>query len=228
MHRFRSERTGIPSDAGFLFPSPQLHLVVTPERKSVEWLHVCRVVHPWLSVVHLRYKGQEFKQVLYWAGRLIHEAGVPREKLVINGSPRVAMELGVGVHLPEEGPAPGDIRANFGHSTVIGCSVHSVTAARRKAQEGADYLYFGHVFSTGSKPGKAPRGTVALQAVCQSVDLPVIAIGGISAANASTLATTGCAGVAVISAIATATSPETAAKKLNIRLGEAWGGIVDE
>ncbi|SFS81565.1 thiamine phosphate synthase [Marininema halotolerans] len=213
MDPFVSKRTGIPLDAGFLMPPPQLHLIVSPKMESVEWISVVKAALPWLTIVHLRYKGQPDEKVLQWGKRLLAE-GVPKKKLVINGSPQVAMTLGVGIHLPEDGPSPEQVRGRYGHLPMVGCSIHSVTAARKKVQAGADYLYFGHVFKTDSKPGKAPRGTETLQCVCESVNVPVIAIGGITEHNIGFVTSSGCAGVAVISTIAKANSPDIVTRRL--------------
>lgn len=62
----------------------------------------------------------------------------------------------------------------------IGCSIHSVEEAQTAQKLGATYLTAGHIYATGCKPGLPPRGTVFLQEVCKSVNLPVYAIGGIS------------------------------------------------
>ena len=61
----------------------------------------------------------------------------------------------------------------------IGASIHSVEEARRAEKLGASYLTAGHIYETGCKPDLAPRGLGFLREVCQSVDIPVYAIGGI-------------------------------------------------
>ncbi|MFN3393103.1 MAG: thiamine phosphate synthase, partial [Candidatus Thermochlorobacter sp.] len=75
----------------------------------------------------------------------------------------------------------------------------------KAAQEhGADFIIFGHIFETESKPALPPRGLAALKDVVQSVKIPVFAVGGITAANAKLCLEHGASGVAVISALATA------------------------
>ncbi len=61
----------------------------------------------------------------------------------------------------------------------IGASIHSVEEARKAEKLGASYLTAGHIYETGCKPDLAPRGLGFLREVCQSVDIPVYAIGGI-------------------------------------------------
>lgn len=85
---------------------------------------------------------------------------------------------------------------------VIGRSVHSREEAMAAERDGADYLVFGHVFASASKPGLPPRGVAALAEVAAAVSVPVLAIGGIRAANAREVLRSGCAGAVVQSAIA--------------------------
>lgn len=65
----------------------------------------------------------------------------------------------------------------------IGASIHSVEEAKEAEKLGASYLTAGHIYKTGCKPDLAPRGLVFLKEVCQSVDIPVYAIGGIRLEN---------------------------------------------
>lgn len=90
---------------------------------------------------------------------------------------RAAQSLGISqIHLSlnryQENP---EIRKMFSR---IGVSIHSVEEAAQAQTLGADYLTAGHIFTTGCKPGLAPRGTEFLKAVCKAVDIPVYAIGG--------------------------------------------------
>jgi len=77
-----------------------------------------------------------------------------------------------------------------------------------------DYVTFGHVYPTSSKPGLPPRGVLELAEIVESVDVPVLAIGGIDASNVEEVLHTGCAGVAVISAVVAAPDPRSAARRL--------------
>jgi thiamine-phosphate pyrophosphorylase len=82
---------------------------------------------------------------------------------------------------------------------LVGVSCHSLEAARAAANGGADYLFFGPVFSTPSKAVfGAPQGLGRLAEVCNAVAIPVLAIGGIALANAAECLAAGAAGIAAI------------------------------
>lgn len=96
----------------------------------------------------------------------------------------------------------------------IGVSVHSPDEAQRAVSLGVDYLTFGHVFETRTHPGVPGRGVGALQEIVSAIDIPVLAIGGITATNVADVLWTGCAGVAVSSAVLGAPSPAHAVTAL--------------
>ena len=79
-------------------------------------------------------------------------------------------------------------------------SIHSVEEAVAAQELGAAFVIAGHIFATQSKPGLPPRGLDFLRAVCESVRIPVFAIGGISSENAQSCVDTGAAGVCRMSA----------------------------
>lgn len=106
-------------------------------------------------------------------------------------------------HLPENVPG-----------RALGRSVHSVDAAVRAEQEGCEYVVAGSVFPTASHPGGPTGGLQLVRDVAAAVRIPVIAIGGINAANARSCIDAGASGVAVISAIFDADDPKRAAEEL--------------
>lgn len=192
----------------------ELHFVTDPRKSVNEWVLVCRKAREWLDWIHLRKPGASTAELQSLGHTLIREGGVDPKRLTVNGSAEVAENLGCGgVHLPESHPIAG-IFIKKGSHRRIGCSVHSLEAAKEKERLGAEYLFFGHVFASDSKPGQRPRGTRQLCQVAAAVNVPVIAIGGITLERLPSLSATGCAGVAVISAIADAPDPAAAARQL--------------
>jgi thiamine-phosphate pyrophosphorylase len=108
-----------------------------------------------------------------------------------------------GVHLGENSlPLVNVIRASRRSEIsefLVGASCHSLDAATRAAQDGAGYVLFGPVFATPSKAVfGAPQGLERLQEVCRSVSVPVLAIGGIDAANSKACLEAGATGIAAI------------------------------
>lgn len=82
---------------------------------------------------------------------------------------------------------------------IIGVSVHSKEEAKEAQKFGASYIIAGHIFETGCKKDVAPRGLDFLKEICNEVDIPVYAIGGIDKKNAASCIKTGAAGVCMMS-----------------------------
>ncbi len=126
-------------------------------------------------------------------------------RILVNERLDVALSEGAGgVHLGENSlPLPEAKRlvkaqALSGHF-LIGVSCHSLDVARSVASGGADYLFFGPIFATPSKAAfGAPQGLERLAEVCRAVSMPVLAIGGITLANASACLAAGASGIAAI------------------------------
>lgn len=83
----------------------------------------------------------------------------------------------------------------------IGVSVHSIEEAIEAEKRGADFLLFGHVFETDCKPGIPPRGLAMLTQLCDTVNIPVFAIGGISDSNSELCLEAGAACVCRMSSL---------------------------
>jgi thiamine-phosphate pyrophosphorylase len=143
-------------------------------------------------------------------------SGIP---LLVNDRLDVALAVGAeGVHLGQDDLAPEHARRLAGPDLLIGLSVSTLEQVARAASlphGWLDYLGVGPVEATATKPEAAAplglRGTAQLVAASQ---LPCVAIGGISAANAAALRATGVAGLAVVSAICAAADPASAAAAL--------------
>ncbi len=121
---------------------------------------------------------------------------------VINDNVEIALEMDAdGVHVGQSDMEAGDVRAKLGTDKIIGVSAQTVEQAILAEKRGADYLGVGAVFHTGSKADAEDVSHDTLKAICQSVNIPVVAIGGISKQNVLELSGSGICGIAVISAI---------------------------
>lgn len=140
---------------------------------------------------------------------------------VINDNVDIAARIDAdGVHVGQSDMEAGDVRKKLGPDKIIGVSAQTVEQALRAQEHGADYLGVGAVFPTGSKEDATEVSHETLKAICDAVDIPVIAIGGINSGNVSELRGTGICGVAVISAIFAKKDICAAAAELKKRVKE--------
>jgi thiamine-phosphate pyrophosphorylase len=184
---------------------------------------VAAAVRGGVDAVQVREKGRAAADIWEATAEAL-EAAAGRARVLVNDRVDVALAAGAaGVHLPARGLPVAVARRLLPRSAglLVGASVHSVDEARAAVAAGADYVTFGHVFPSGSKPGVPSRGLRELEAVVAAVAAPVFAIGGVDADNAADVAATGCAGVAVIRAVLQAPDPERAAARLRDALDRA-------
>lgn len=138
-----------------------------------------------------------------------------RVPFLINDDVDLALEVDAdGVHVGQEDMEAGRARQRLGPDKIIGVSAHNVAEALRAQEAGADYLGAGAVFPTGTKGNVTALAYETLRDICRSVDIPVVAIGGIGPDNLPTLAGSGIRGVAVVSALFAQPDPEGAARRL--------------
>ena len=129
-----------------------------------------------------------------------------------------------GVELGERSLPVARVRAWVGRRIYLGRSVHDLAGARAAADDGADWLLFGQVYPSLSKPLGRAAGIASLRAVTAAVSVPVLAIGGIQADRVPEVLAAGARGIAVISAVAGATDPGAAVRELGQALALAAGG----
>lgn len=129
-----------------------------------------------------------------------------------------------GVHVGQSDMEAGEVRARIGPDKILGVSVQTVSQAVLAQEAGADYLGVGAVFSTSTKLDADTVSFDTLRKICAAVDIPVVAIGGINTENLLELSGSGIAGVAVVSAIFAAPSPQAAAHRLHVLAQTATQG----
>ncbi|HEY5626009.1 MAG TPA: thiamine phosphate synthase [Dehalococcoidia bacterium] len=170
---------------------------------------VAAAVEGGVNAVQLREKDLAPRDLASLAVRL-REAIGRRALLIVNGNADVARDVGAdGLHLPADAPF-----ARPDGVMLVGRSVHSVEAAVQAEREGADYVIAGPVYETASHPGVPAAGVGLVSGVVASVSVPVVAIGGITAARVLDVLSAGACGVAAISAVLGAASPRAAASAL--------------
>ena len=140
---------------------------------------------------------------------------------VINDDVDLALQVGAdGVHVGQSDMEAGDVRKKLGPDKIIGVSARTVEQALLAEKHGADYLGVGAVFPTSSKKDASEVSFQTLKEICEAVDIPVIAIGGITKENVAELAGSGICGVAVISAIFAQPDVRKAAAELKTAVKE--------
>lgn len=145
---------------------------------------------------------------------LCHRYGVP---FIVNDNVDVAIACqAAGIHVGQEDMAAGEVRRRVGDAMLLGVSVHTVEEARRAVRNGADYLGLGAVFPTSTKTDVDQMTNETLRAICDAVDVPVVAIGGINRGNLLKLSGSGVDGVALVSAIFSAEDIEDTCRKLRL------------
>lgn len=134
---------------------------------------------------------------------------------VINDNVEIAVKVNAdGIHIGQKDMEAGYVRSVIGEDKILGVSAQTVEQALLAEKMGADYLGVGAVFTTGSKVDADDVSHEALKAICEAVNIPVVAIGGIKAGNILELTGSGICGVAVISSIFAAGNIQKAATEL--------------
>ena len=174
------------------------------------------------TFIQLREKNLDedsFLKEAYEIQKLCKEYKVP---FVINDNVDIAVKINAdGAHVGQSDMEALDVRAKLGSDKIIGVSAQTVEQALLAEKHGADYLGVGAVFPTGSKDDADDVSHETLKAICDAVNIPVIAIGGITYDNVTELSGTGIVGIAVISAIFGAGDIEKAAHDLKIKTKQA-------
>jgi len=194
----------------------QLHLITDRKRCSGDLPDVVhRALMGGVDWIQVREKTAPALDTYLLAGRLQKACRLAGAGLIVNDRVDIALAIDAGgVHLAKKSLPPAVVRRLLAPDQLLGCSVHSLEEAVSAARAGVDYITFGNVFATDSHPDVPAKGVAVLRAIVERIEVPVLAIGGITAQNVNDVLATGCAGVAVIGAILAAGDPAAAASGL--------------
>ena len=177
---------------------------VTPDTVDTPWLvaAVQSAVRGGARVVQYRNKTADAVLRRAQAAALATALAGTSARYIVNDDPELARSVRAhGVHLGEDDGDVARARALLGREALIGVSCYDdPERAKELVRAGADYVAFGSFFASGVKPG-ARRASPALLREAAGLGVPVVAIGGITAANAASLRDAGADAVAVISAV---------------------------
>jgi thiamine-phosphate diphosphorylase len=160
---------------------------------------------------------KEAKQI----STLCKEYKVP---FIVNDNVNIAIACKAdGIHIGQEDMELTNVRKLVGEDMIIGVSAHTVEEAIKAQEDGADYIGIGAVFATSTKTDVDVLSFETLRSICEAVDIPTVAIGGIKKDNICKLKGSGIDGVAVVSAIFAAKDIATATKELLFEVKKAVG-----
>ncbi|MGM0874640.1 MAG: thiamine phosphate synthase [Bacillota bacterium] len=191
----------------------EIHVITDGKQTVKELTKRILMIHEETDYIHIREKTKSSSEIMEIVSLLLNN-GVPKRKLVINDRLDVALLNQLSnVHLPGHSFSIEKVK-QMDTSLRVGRSVHSLQEAIECENAGADYLLFGHIFVTNSKANLTPRGVIQLAEICQSVQIPVIAIGGIVPETISQLSGVKLSGVAVMSYVMASDEPNCALLEL--------------
>lgn len=175
-----------------------------------------------VTIVQIREKNLDENEFITEAIQikdLCHHYNVP---VIINDNVNVAIASGAdGVHVGIEDIPVAQIRKKVGKDFIIGATAKTVEQAQAAEKAGADYLGVGAVFPSPTKKSAVRITNKQLKEICSSVAIPAVAIGGINHENVSEIEGSGVDGVAVVSAVFSASDIRTATAKLKEKVKSA-------
>ncbi|MEC3884838.1 thiazole tautomerase TenI [Halobacillus sp. HZG1] len=190
---------------------PSIHLISTGKQTFAELTNTVKAVQEEVDFLHIREKHRYAVEIFDGIQQLV-DAGFPKERIIINDRADVAAVSGCfGVQLTYRSLPVAQVKRTFPVLNV-GKSVHSLKEAIDAYQEGADFLIYGNIYLTASKPGKAGEGLNSLREIIRHVGCPVVAIGGITPERAGDIIRAGAQGIAVMSGILQADDPVSVAQ----------------
>jgi len=167
-----------------------------------------KLVRGGIDLLQLRAKSRSLDEILRITQEMLlitQPAGVP---LIVNDYPQLLAKVHAeGCHLGQEDGGIQWARQIAGRPVLVGRSTHSIDQAIAAEQEGADYIAFGPLFSTPTKPDATPIGLTDLRKLHARVRIPIFCIGGIKEANLRKVTDAGAERVCIVSDLLTATDP---------------------
>ncbi|HYU19303.1 MAG TPA: thiamine phosphate synthase [Chloroflexota bacterium] len=174
-----------------------------------------------VNVVQVREKDLSGGELFRLVERVLSVVGT-RALVLVNDRLDVALAAGAdGVQLGSAA-LPTEAARQVASRLLLGRSVHDLGCAVEATAEGADLLVVGSIFASPSHPALLPAGPPLLRKIASAVQLPLVGIGGITAANAAQVIGAGSSGVAVISEILDAFDPREATRRLASAVHAAW------
>lgn len=167
------------------------------------------------TLVQIREKDKSTREYMALAGKVHAITKKYNVPLIIDDRIDVAMAVGAeGVHVGQSDMPVHIARKILGDEVIIGATAKTVEQAKEAYDQGADYLGVGAIYPTATKVKTILTATETLDAICQTVPIPVCAIGGLNKDNIDVLKGIGISGICIVSAVMKAEDPKKAAMEL--------------
>jgi thiamine-phosphate pyrophosphorylase len=155
-----------------------------------------------VDLIQLRGKERPIEELVDLAAALHELTARSSTPLIVNDHAEIAVKVPVeGVHVGQDDDAVAAVRRRVDREILVGKSTHSIDQALAGQREGADYLGFGPIFATPTKPDYQPIGLKEIKGVHRDVVLPIFCIGGIKMDNLKRVITAGARRVAIVSGL---------------------------
>ena len=155
-----------------------------------------------VDLIQLRGNERPIEELVDLAATLHELTARSSTPLIVNDHAEIAVRVPVqGVHVGQDDDAVADVRQRVDREILVGKSTHSLDQALAGQREGADYLGFGPIFATPTKPDYQPIGLKEIEGVHRDVVLPIFCIGGIKIDNLKRVITAGARRVAIVSGL---------------------------
>src|SRR5437773_12279776 len=161
-----------------------------------------QMVEGCVDMIQLRGKGKSLDELTGYAARLHEITARSSTPLIVNDHAEIARRVPVqGVHVGQDDDSIAVARQKAGRELWVGKSTHSFEQALAAQAEGADYIGFGPIFATPTKPDYPPIGLSDIKRVHATMSLPIFCIGGINIDNLQSIIDAGAKRVAMVSAL---------------------------
>jgi thiamine-phosphate pyrophosphorylase len=155
-----------------------------------------------VDLIQLRGKGSSIEKLVDLAAELHELTARSSTLLIVNDHAEIAGQVAVeGVHVGQDDDSIEIARQKAARDILVGKSTHSLEQARDAQREGADYIGFGPLFATPTKPNCVPIGLADIKRVHTEVNLPIFCIGGINIDNLQSVIDAGAKRVVIVSAL---------------------------
>ncbi len=155
-----------------------------------------------VDLIQLRGKKQSIDELVDLSAQLHELTARSSTPLIVNDHAEIARKVPVeGVHVGQDDDSIEVARRKAGRDLLVGKSTHSLEQALAAQDEGADYIGFGPIFATPTKPDYAPIGVSDIKRVHEEVSLPIFCIGGIKIDNLRQVIAAGARRVAIVSGV---------------------------